>query len=353
MDEATLSRFMVESLAEGLSELRGRAVDVQAVERTPFRGSSSFATARLRVLADGEWLDVFFKDLNPLHQLVEARDIRQTALERSRRELHVYRNILRNGRLGAPALYGWRWAPAKGLLWLFLEDVGPKRLSRIGDFSLWVAAARWSARLHAATSSLPPEALDPLPKQDAADYARYADDIEAKIPRLPAEHRVAIRLALNLYRSLIPRLGLLPRGLVHNEFFGKNVVIRLAPAAAEPIAVIDWETASIGLVYLDLVSISTGRWTLEQRLQMWRAYFEQAHLESLARIGWRDFCDDVHTVALLHALRWLSWWSNGDDVHINRWLIELERVLANFGKSAPSITQTAAAPAPLVHGAAE
>jgi hypothetical protein len=352
MDERELSGLMAESLAEGLCELRGCAVRVQRVERTPFRGSSSFATERLRVLADGEWLDVFFKDLNPLHQLVEARDIREMALERSRRELHVYRNVLRGGVLGTPALYGWRWAPAKGLLWLFLEDVGPKRLSRLGDFSLWLAAARWSARLHAAARSLPARALDPLPQADAADHAQRADELERKLPRLPADHRDRIRSALSLYRDLVARLAHVPRGLVHNEFFGKNVIIRPAPAT-EPVAVIDWETAAIGPAYLDLVSISTGRWTLEQRLQMWRAYFEQAPTSLQGRLEWRDFCDDVHCVALHHALGWLNWWSNGDDVHIRRWLLELERVLANFGKHAPGAARPAASPEPAIHGGGE
>ncbi len=352
MDEQTLTALMAESLAEGLSELRGRAVNVQRVERTPFRGSSSFATARLRVLADGEWLDVFFKDLNPLHQLVEARGIRATALERSRRELHVYRHIFRGGYLGAPALLGWRWVPAKGLLWLFLEDVGPKRLSRLGDFSLWVAAARWSARLHAATSCLPADALAPLPKQSADYYQQCAAELEANLPRLPCEHNATLRSALSLYRNLIPRLNDLPHGLVHNEFFGKNVVIRPSPAS-EPVAVIDWETAAIGPSYIDLVSISTGRWALDQRLEMWRAYFEQAQLASQSLLDWHDFCNDVHAVAVHHAVRWLNWWSNGDDTHIQRWLIELQRVIANYGRSAPAAPQSADRVAPAMHGGAE
>lgn len=335
MDERAITGLMAESLAEGLSELRGRAIDVQRIERTPFRGSSSFATARLRVLADGEWMDVFFKDLNPLHQLVEARGIRQTALDRSRRELHFYRSILSGAALGTPALLGWRWAPAQGLLWLFLEDVGPKRLSRIGEFSLWVDAARWLARLHAVSHSLPDEALDPLPKHGAQRCEDYAAKLGARLHLFPREHHRTLRYALDLHRDLGARLNQVPRGLVHNEYFGKNVVIRPA-SASERIAVIDWETASIGPAYIDLVSISTGRWTLDQRLAMWRAYFDDAQHLAQAPPSWRVFCEDVHAVAVHHAIRWLSWWSNGDDVHIHRWLVELARVLEHYGKSAPA-----------------
>jgi hypothetical protein len=347
MDGDDTSPLMIESLAEGLSALRGRAVDVQDLVRSPFEGSSSFATERLRVRVDGEWLNVFFKDLNPFHQLIDARNIRDFALERSRREIHVYRNILRGGFLGTPKLYGSRWEPANGLLWLFLEDVGPKRLSRLGDVSLWVGAARWSARFHARVKSLPAEALRRLPVLDTDGYGKMADQLQDSLAKFPAESRGKVQLALRLYRNAISELETLPRGLIHNEYFGKNVVIR-PPPAVEPISVIDWETAAIGLSYLDLVSISAGRWTMEQRLQMWRGYFEQAETESGATMDWRSFCDALHSVALHQCIHWLNWWSNGDDVHVKRWLVELERVLGAYGRSDHALT----AEAPALGGAA-
>ena len=159
------------------------------------------------MLVDGDWLGVFFKDLNPFHQLVDARAIRETTLERSRRELHVYRNVLQGGFLGTPTLYGSRWEPAKGLLWLFLEDVGPKRLSRIGDFSLWAAAARWTARFHTAARSLPTEVLAPLPRLEVTNYEHCADQLEARLGRFPAENHGTIRSALKLYRNVIHELA--------------------------------------------------------------------------------------------------------------------------------------------------
>lgn len=332
MTEDDITRLMATSLAEGLSEIRGRPVEVGSVVRAPFEGSSSFTTERLRVLADGEWLDVFFKDLNPFHQLVDARHIRDTALERSRRELHVYRRLLKGGLLGTPRLYGSRWEPGRGLLWLFLEDVGPKRLSRLGDLTLWVAAARWAARFHAAARTLPADALGALPQHDADHYRRCADQLGDNIGKFRPHHRDTIRSAIALYRGVIGRLEALPHGLIHNEYFGKNVVIRPEPAA-ERIAVIDWETATIGLNHLDLISISSGRWTLDQRLQMWRGYFEQAEFEAGAPLDWPRFCDELHGAALYQSLYWLNWWANGDDVHIERWMAELGRVLENYGQS--------------------
>lgn len=353
MTREDVTGLMQDSLATGLSKLRGRAVEVQAVTRTPFEGSSSFKTERLRVLADGEWLDVFFKDLNPLHQLSDARNIRETALERSRRELHVYKNLLTGGFLGVPQLYGSRWEPTRGRLWLFLEDVGPKRLSRLGDLSLWVDAGRWAARFHARADVLPAEALSPLPQHDAGHYERCADQLQDNVGRFPADARGRIREALALYRGVTDQLKGLPHGLIHNEYFGKNVVIRPEPAA-ERIAVIDWETATIGLSYLDLISISAGRWTLEQRLQMWRGYFEQAEIETGAALNWRAFCADLHSVALYQSVYWLNWWSSGDDVHIRRWLVELERVLDSFGQVAPAgAPRSAMHDGALIQGAVE
>jgi hypothetical protein len=353
MNQDHITRLMGESIALGLSELRGHSVDVQSVVRAPFEGSSSFPTERLRVLANDQWINVFFKDLNPFHQLIEARNIRETALERSRREIHVYKSLLQGGYLGTPEFYGSRWEPAKGLLWLFMEDVGPKRLSRLGDLSLWTAAARWAARFHAKSRGLPPQALSRLPQHDATHYERCADQLEVNLGKFPAEHRQKVFSAIRLYRGVIDQLRSLPHGLIHNEYFGKNIVIRPEPAT-ERIAVIDWETAAIGLNYLDLSNISAGRWTLEQRLQMWRGYFEQAEIESGASLNWRTFCDDLHSVALYQSLYWLNWWSSGDDVHIQRWLVELDRVLSTYGRSAPAgVFSSTTHDGPLVQGGVE
>ena len=87
MDKYEMTRLMKETLEDGLSRLRGHAIKILEIQREPFSGSSSFSTERLRVLVNGdEWLEVFFKDLNPMHQLDDARIIRKPELDRSRRE---------------------------------------------------------------------------------------------------------------------------------------------------------------------------------------------------------------------------------------------------------------------------
>src|SRR5262249_4817035 len=130
MDEQQTTRLMSETLREGLSRLRGRPVTVRAVERQYCPRSSSFWAERLRVLLDGgTYLPVFFKDLNPRHQINNARMLRSGGLEPSRRELLMYQQVLSRQNLGTPELYAWRWDPGGGVFWLFLEDAGGSRLA--------------------------------------------------------------------------------------------------------------------------------------------------------------------------------------------------------------------------------
>lgn len=342
--DASRAALMKETLAEGLSELRGRTVRIHELRCEAFDGSSSFAAERLHVKADDEWLEVFFKDLNPMHQLADAKLIRQPELERSRRELHVYRSILRGGRLGTPLLYGSRWEPQCGRLWLFLEYAGPKRLSRLGDLGLWIEASRWAGRFHVASREFPRDAVDVLPQHDPETYSRCASELHDRLGRFSMEHRRTLESALLRYEDEIPSLRELPHGLIHNEFFGKNVIIRNEESSGR-ISVIDWETARIGAHYLDLTSISAGRWTGEQRAAMWRAYADQVERDSGESIDWRDFCNAMRAVALYQSLSWLNWWSSGDDVHINRWMKELRTVLEAYGQRPAGKVPQATGPA--------
>lgn len=327
MDYDETTCLMIETLAAGLSALRGQAVTIHKMQRELFSGSSSFSTELLWVLVnDDEWLAVFFKDLNPHHQLDIAQNIRcKPELDRSYRELQMYREILPRLQLGTPALYAFRWEPHADHFWLFIENAGPKRLSRLGDFQLWVAAARWAARFHAAVRNLPVEKTDFLIYYDQAHYHSCAKHLEQNLAKFDVEQQQVIHHALDAYQDIFDDLVALPRHLIHGEFFGKNVMIRPGNPD-EPVAVIDWETATIGPGYVDLVSISAGRWTIEQRQTMWRAYFDQYQAETGLQLNWEHFCHELGQVALYRALAWLGWWSNGDAAHIVRWMAELDKV---------------------------
>jgi hypothetical protein len=326
MDEQIKEDLMAQSLSEGLSSIYGERKTVKRLDREPFSGSSSFATERIRALFDGdEWIDIFFKDLNPDHLLSEAQAIRESGLERSRREVLMYQNILMPLQLDTPTLYGSRWDQGENIYWIFLEDAGPKRLSRLGDFSLWVDAARWIARLHALDPGEIMEKADFLPHCDAGHFVLCARRIEERLSTFDVQQKDLISRALDRYYKISDYLSALPAHLTHGEYFGKNVMIRPAETH-KTIAVIDWETAAFGPRCTDLVSISAGRWTSKQRDCMYQAYAEQYEAETGQQVDRDALSREIECVALYRALWWLGYWSEGDEAHITRWVKELATV---------------------------
>jgi aminoglycoside/choline kinase family phosphotransferase len=312
LDWDTLTRI----LERGLGAALGESVEIIDVRRLPFDGSSSFAVGRIEaVMRTGTTHAAFVKDLDPTHQLEEAKAVRDGDLERSRREVHVYRDVLPGLGLGTPALYGLLWDDDAGYV-LLLEDAGPKRLSRLGDFELWSSAAGWLGRFHAA-GRVPFPAWQ-LPAITIHDLASQGRRVHRVLHRLQPDVRRAAEQGLKRLDGLLDRLYQAGGGLVHGEFFGKNVVVRPAPAT-EPIAVIDWETAAIAPQYLDLVSISAGRWTPQQRQAMRRAYFDARSELDPTLPSWKAFNAEVDVAAVVNALAWLGRWSDGDDAHVERW----------------------------------
>ena len=306
---------------------RGEPARIRKLGRESMSGSSSFTTERLRAeLDDGRHIDIFFKDLDPSSQLAEAKLIRAPGLEPSRREYWMYTEILNHVEHGTPELYAALWDETDGHLWLFLEYVGPRRLSRLGDFTLWVDAARWAARFHSATRDTPHGSSPLLGRFDGARYEESGERLEQNMGRFSTEDRPTLRIALDALGDAVEQVSSLPRCLVHGEFFGKNVVIRPSGPGGT-IAVVDWETAAFGPGGVDLVSICAGRWTPDQREVMWRAYHDEYRRSAAACPDWPVFKDELESIALCQAILWLAYWSRGDQVHIDRWMRELRAVL--------------------------
>jgi hypothetical protein len=328
MDEEPTTALMTETLQEGLSRRRGRPVTVHEVRRECFARSSSFPAEQLRVRLDGgEWLAVFFKDLNPEHRLNEALVVRTGDLGPSRRELLMYQQLLSPQRFSTPELYAWRWAPQDGTCWIFLEDVGDWPLLYNPDFSLWLWAARWAARFHAATRDLPAGQTGFLRPYGRAEYRNCVERIAKKLPDLDAAYRPTICRALDDYAGIIDDLDALPQSVIHGELFGKNIVVRTGRPDT-PLAVIDWESAALGPSYLDLVSLSAGKWPKKQALR--RAYFESFQDEAGLQLDWEAFCRDLSRLALHHTLKWLAWRPDWN-FSLKRWLAELDHALAGLG----------------------
>jgi hypothetical protein len=323
---------MIEALEEGLSKLSGNPVRVRSIRAEPHRKSASFAMHRLAVqLESGHVLAAVFKDLNPLRQLPNARRVRRLELSRSRREIWMYRDVLPGLALGTPRLYGYRWEPERGNLWLFVEDVGPHRLAHRGDLALFELAAAWVGRFHAATTGAPSD--ERLLRYDRAHFQSRGTDLEAWVQRIAASDRPLVERALARHAALVQLVDGLPHGMIHGEFFGKNVLLR-GDRSGEEIAVIDWETAAIGPRYVDLASISAGRWTPRQRMAMRRAYFDARYTPLSRRPDWARFNQEVDLVAFLQAVSWLGFWVGSDPgdpryaSQVARWLHELRTTMA-------------------------
>jgi hypothetical protein len=328
MEEDGMTRLMQETLEEGLARLEGRPVRLRELHREPFPNASSWPAERLRVrVGGGGWLGMFFKDLNPQHHLGVARPVPQTDLKSPHRELLMYREVLGRQRLGTPRLYAFRWDPPRDLFWLFLEDAGSVGLNNTGDFALWVAAARWAARFHAATRDLPPAQTHFLRPYDRVHFMRCAERVRQKLPDLKTADRPIIQRALDEYAGHVDWFSTLPRSVIHGEFFGKNIVIREG-SPGEDLAVIDWESAAVGPSYFDVASLSAGKWQAPQKEVLWRAYFDQYQLETGLRLDWEGFCQDLGRLTRYQALSWLGWRPDWNYPHgITRWVRELEQAL--------------------------
>ncbi|HVH10461.1 MAG TPA: phosphotransferase [Gemmatimonadales bacterium] len=324
-----LARVMAETLAEGLSRLRGRPVRIRGIRRELLGSSSSFRTERLRVTLEGEQpVLVFFKDLNPNHQMEKARAVRPLDLEPSRREVRVYQSILSPERFGTLHLYAARWEPQRGLYWIFLEHGGRIVLHNFLDLWRWTAAARWAARFHAATRDLPRARTEFLPRYDRAHYERCAARVRAILPNVDRAERDLVSRGLDRYASQIDWLSTLPRSVIHGQFFGKNIMLR-GGRARPRIVVIDWETAALGPGTFDLVSLTSGKWTADERHAMRVAYFEEVQAATGQRLAWEAFSQELATVALYQSLEWLAWWGHhrGLSRHFANFLKELAHVL--------------------------
>ncbi len=323
-----ITRLMTETLQEGLSTLRGRTVRIDAIERKFFEDSSSFAAERLCAhLDNGECVKVFFKDLNPENQLQSAQLVRGAKLESGLRELQMYQRVLSKYRIGTPELYASRWEPERRIRWLFLEDAGRWWLNKVADFAPWLAAARWAARFHACVRSLPAAQIDFLPRHDRTFYWSCAETIQGKLPRLDPEDLPTVEKALDHFVGSIDRLLALPTSIIHGEYYGKNIVVRDGNAT-HAIAAIDWESAAIGPSFLDLASLSAGKWTPEQKHAMRRAYFDEYQLATGQQMAWDAFIDALFDLNIYQALVWLGWWPDRNfSRHFGRWMRELERVM--------------------------
>ena len=96
----------------------------------------------------GSVLRLLLKDLGIRNLHETARRVKPGFLYNPLREIKTYEGILGRKRLGTAHFYGAVVRPEEDLYWLFLEKISGLRLCQVRDFSTWLQAARWLARLH-------------------------------------------------------------------------------------------------------------------------------------------------------------------------------------------------------------
>ena len=326
------TNLIVETLEKAFSRLRGKPVRILRLDRQPCEHSTTFHGEHLTAwLAEAEAIKVFFKDFNPAHQIEPARKVRQADLPPSRQELKVYQSILSKLHLGTPDFYAVRWEPEQGLFWLFLEDAGSSRLRDSRNLARWVSATQWAARFHVTTRNLSEEQeVSFLPKFTRDRYVQCVERVQRILPDLASPDREVVELALHQFESSIENLEGLPHSVIHGQYFGRNIMLRLGDPE-RLIAVIDWETAAVGPSAYDLVSLTAGKWTDEQRRTLRRAYFDEYQANAKLELDWESFYASLHDVELYQALEWLGWWRNRSfSPYFGKWMKELERVMSDF-----------------------
>jgi hypothetical protein len=317
-------------LEQALAEVVGGTPTVTELAREPFEYETSFAIDRLRVgLGDGEELDLLVKDVGAAGLSASAAAAKPTRALDPRREIAVYRALLRGSSVSAPRFYGA--VEADDRAWLFLERVPGEVLADVGEPEAWQAAARWAAKLDGAVGGRRDPALDRLLLHRDRDWHEHW--IEAATAACKAAGRD--ELASRLRRSapaLLARLDALPRAFVHGELYASNVIVQRQgsdPAGVKPV---DWEMAGTGPFALDLAALLTG-WEGEERRAMCAAFHEALPAEGAKATSEGDLLEAVALCELALALQWLGWASDWQPPaeHRRDWAAEAARLLEETG----------------------
>jgi hypothetical protein len=259
---------------QALPLIAGDHARVSRLELAPTGTATSYDAQVLTVvLADGSSMRVFVKDFG------FSRLVKDDPGARRSRELHVYRDLLKDAQVGTPTYYGSVWDEETGRFTLLLELV-EGTLLRDSPFEHWVLAAGWLACLQAAFARHP-ERFRRSPWLLRHDREYFAGKAESA---LWAMERISPRAADRLRSMLCGYDDLIALGtgdsptIVHGNFRPKNVIV--APDAAR-VCVVDWEVAALGAPLYDLALLADG-YSGERLERLVEAYERQAHAHGLS-----------------------------------------------------------------------
>jgi hypothetical protein len=323
------------ALEASLSAYYGRGRRVVELTRRASEYRTSFAIEDLElILDDGAKLSLIFKDLN-WHDLPEiVRLAKPDFLYDPLREIKVYGSILSSAGLGTPVCYGSLVEREVGLYWLFLEKVQGVELYQVGEFEVWLEAARWLAASHAFFSGRAQQLRRsaPLLVYDADFYRRWLERALAFAGRQTNENQKAglARLAGH-YEQIIERLVALPVTLVHGEFYASNILIQ-GSGVKPRVSPIDWETAALGPGLMDLAALVAGNWSGEEKAALAMAYHTSLKENGAAGACVEEMLSALDYCSLALAIQWLGWseqWSPPAE-HRQDWLDEALRLAAKL-----------------------
>lgn len=252
-DTAVLDEGALRGLVQDALPRAGAQADALVeVEKLSLPSATSYATAALTArLRGGGVVRLFLKDFG------HSRLPKDHAGSRRLREVHVYRDLLRDSGLGTPEYYG-SLNESDGRMLLLLEFLDGVQLHDCG-FEAWVPSAAWLARLHAHFDGRAADLQrSPLLIRHDEDYFRSKADTALRNLRRFSER--SLRRAADLvvgYEELAATMASQPRTLVHGNYRSKNVMIQRSPTGTR-ISPVDWEVAAIGSPLYDLGHLLDG-----------------------------------------------------------------------------------------------
>ncbi|HEV2857203.1 MAG TPA: aminoglycoside phosphotransferase family protein [Solirubrobacterales bacterium] len=322
---ATSDEELRRCLEGALTEVEAGAPRVVGLKRRPFAYETSFAIDELRVDLDGgEELDLLVKDIGAGLSDAAAAAKPSRAID-PRREIAVYRHLLRPSGVPAPRFYGAAEGGADGRAWLFLERVPGEVLTDIGEPETWRATARWAAQLGAAVAADRDPTLDRLLLHRDRDWHEHWIGAAAAACGDSDQAGLASRLR-QAGPALLNRLDDLPRAFVHGELYASNVIVQQRVGEQAQVKPVDWEMAGTAPFALDLAALLSG-WAGEERRAMCEAF--RAALPGERAISAADLLAAATLCELALALQWLGWSSGWQPPaeHRRDWAAEAERLL--------------------------
>jgi aminoglycoside phosphotransferase (APT) family kinase protein len=242
-----------EVLEIGLSIHLGRRATIHDLRREPFGGATAYASEVVTFrLLDGGERRLFLKDFR------SSKLPKDDPVARCRRELGVYRDLLKEADLGTAEFYGYVETEADGRHQLLFEFVDGLEL-RSSEFPEWVRAAGWLARLHGSFQS-EPERLGGctfLMRHDAEFFTFRAEAALRAMTELSEALETRLRSLLEGYGDIVQAMANQPRTLVHGSYRPSNILVGRNSTTMR-IVPVDWELAAIGAPLYDLAFLSNG-----------------------------------------------------------------------------------------------